>query len=144
MVVHRPWPYRRQVMAAVFALTVIQSVPTKFTQIDADDPVHGTRFALASWIEARLPTGTSLCSTRGVVGPTNMPPVDYTRYPSPRDDCDYLVARSIGEDIDDAMPGYRLTAEFAPRLWAWRPVAVYGVGNPYFGLYARTGTPDPQ
>jgi hypothetical protein len=147
LVVHRPWPYRGQVMALALVLTVVQSIPTKTAQIDADDPIRGTRFAAAAWVEAQLPAGTSLCPVEGRVGPGKMPPVDYVRYPTPEKNCDYLVGRSIGRDIDDPPPGYRLTVDFEPRLWTRDFVLLYGFANPYFAIYQRTGrpeTPDPQ
>jgi len=144
MAVHRPWPYRTEIMALALALSIVQSVPTKIAQVDANDPVRGTRFAAASWIEARVPPGASICPARGRISPGNMPPIDYTRYARPNRDCDYVVKRSIGEGVSTTIPGYRLAAEFAPRLWAREFTAVHGFANPYLAIYRRADRPNPR
>ncbi len=134
--VRRPWPRRRLILAVVFALTVLQSVPLKVTYVDGDSPDLGTRHQAAAWIAAKIPSGARVCPI-ATIAPYSTPPIDLTRYRVNKRDCEYLVAFVLSPSREPARDGYQELVRFVPRLWSERLPLILGFANPPIKIYRR-------
>ncbi|MCP4326841.1 MAG: glycosyltransferase family 39 protein [Alphaproteobacteria bacterium] len=134
--VSRPWPHRRPVLAAVFVLTVLQTVPLKIAYVDENDPLRGTRLAAAAWVSAEVPAGSSVCAGTARPSPYRMPPLDVARYRLHGPDCGYHIV--VGDPKRSPAPdGYERVKEFAPRGWHDSVAVIHANANPFITIYRR-------
>ena len=142
--VSRPWPHRAPVLAAVFALTVLQALPIKMAYLDENDSRWGTRLAAANWISAEIPEGASICAPTSSFAPFRFPPIDVTRYRLVGPDCDYRVVAAVHPAENINFDNYLRTKEFAPRGWNDKFAFVHGHVNPHIAIHRRIESDAPD
>jgi hypothetical protein len=131
------WARKSEVMVLLVALTAAQSFPLKLAMADENSSVYGTRLAAARWIDANVPSGSSICLGTSEPAPFDAPPFDFSRYKTNAPDCGFLV-RVERYEVDHSIPaGFTVARRFRPRLAPEAFALVFGHINPQITIYRR-------
>ncbi len=128
------WKYKTAILALVFSLTVIQSVPLIIAYHDENNPALSTRLTSAAWIHENIPNGTTL--TMGSIAPYNTPPIDYTSY-TITPEGDYHIRFDRQMDFINSPKGYTLVKRFKPRFSPEFFPLVFSHINPQISIYKK-------